>query len=290
MLRQHLLRCVVLPSPDISFKRDTQMAKLYQRNIHIICFCAMLGLTACRTDEPDDPIIVPEVEKEFVVEMRERPGPAPRSLQLHLRTVKNQDCTDLGIQYEWTVALTNLRLDILGIRRPANCMPGQAPAQETVTAGVLPEGLYDINIKLRNAVANTGTLLLTEETYYLNMQAEEGLVIPIKQLRRIPEHIIWGYVGFSAPSMASTANSFVNELAAMSAVHGLSAGHYGHFQISSGSGSPVITGAPIDLNLRTFVYRFTGNADDLRNLVQAYRNSQGNLLQIRLQSIQGQVF
>ncbi len=266
------------------------MAKLYRWNIHAIYFCAMLGLVACSADEPDDPIIVPEVEKEFVVEMRERPGPTPRNLQLHLRTVKNQDCEDLGIQYEWSVALASLRLDILGIRRPANCTPGQAPAQETVTAGALPEGLYDINIKLRNAIANTGTLQLTEEVYYLNMRAEEGLIIPIKQLRRIPEHIIWGYVGFSAPSMATTATGFINELAAISTAHGLNAGHYGHFQISSGSGSPVITGAPIDLNLRTFVYRFTGNTDDLRNLVQAYRNTYGNLLPIRLQSINGQVF
>ncbi len=267
------------------------MAKLYRWNIHTtICLCTILGLAACRTDTPDDPIIVPEVEKEFIVEMRERPGLAPRSLQLHLRTVKNQDCTDLGIQYEWTTAPASLRLDILGIRRPANCTPGQAPAQEVVHAGALPDGLYDINIKLRNAVANTGTLLLTEEACYLNMRAEEGLIIPIKQLRRVPEHIIWGYVGFSAPSMASAANNFVNELTAMSTTHGLGPGHYGHFQIPSSSGSPVITGAPIDLNLRSFVYRFTGNTDDLRNLVQAYRNTHGNLMQIRLQSIQGLVF
>lgn len=246
--------------------------------------------TACSFDPTGDPIIIPEVEKEFQLELREQLGPAPRSIQILLQTVQLQPCLNATISHELLSAPGSIRIDIAGIELPDNCMAGAAPARDTLPLN-LPAGnnfLFEVNLK--NTISNEGTLRITDNAYTINLGPEKGLVIPNKQLRRIPDYTIWGYVGHSSPSAASIAGQFLNELFIRSASANLQAGHYGYFSVAPGSGNMTITDSPADLTLRPFAFRYTGNVDDLRSLVESYRNQYGSLLQIRLVAVTGEVF
>ncbi len=244
--------------------------------------------SGCKTSEIDDPIIVPQVEKEFFLEMREQPGASPRPLRIDLRTVKVQDCVNTSIRYDLLELPSRYRLDIHGIQSPADCIPGAAQARESAVMPSAPNGLYGFDVNLRSIISNQGILKVFDDFYILEMNTEEGLVIANKQLRRIPDFTIWGYVAYSAPSMGAVATNFVNDVSAISNVASFPPGYYGHFTIPSGGGQISINGSPADLTTRSFVHRYSGNIDDLRSLVNAYRSAHGALIQIKLQTITGE--
>lgn len=247
-------------------------------------------ISACSFDNTGDPIIVPEVEKEFQIELREQLGPSPRGLQVLLQTVQWQPCLNATIAQELLPAPGLIRIDIAGIELPDNCIPGSAPARDTILVGALANNNLPFEVNLKNTISNEGTLRITDEIYALNLGAEKGLVVPFKQLRRIPDYTIWGYVGYGSPSAASIAGQFVNEIFVRSVSANLQAGNYGYFSVAPGSGNITIADSPSDLTLRPFAFRYTGNVDDLRSLAEVYRNQYGTLLQIRLVAVTGEVF
>ncbi len=261
------------------------MKKIY---IWIACACLCWAAPGCKTNDIEDPIIVPEVKKEFIVEIMEQPGPAPRNLQINLRTVKAQDCLNTDIRYDLLELPARYRLDIHEIEVPADCMPGAVQARDSALMAPPANGLYGFDINLRNTVSNQGTLTAMDDRYILDMHTVEGLVIPNTHLRRIPNFTIWGYIASFSLATGNAVNSFVNEVAALSDVASFPPGYYGHFTIPSGSGPIAVNDTPQSLAQRTFVYRFSGNLDDLRSLVQNYRNTHGGLIQIRLQTISGE--
>lgn len=267
-----------------------QSKHMKQRYIFFLLGLKILLTTSCSLDNTGDPIIIPEVEKEFQVSLREQLGPAPRRLEVLLQTVKLQPCLDAAITHELLPAPGLIRIDIDGIHLPDNCMTGTAPARDTITLDQLANNNYLFEINLKRTISNEGSLRISAETYTLNLGLEKGLILPYKQLRRIPDYTIWGYVAHGSPSAAGIAGQFVNELSARSAPANLQAGHYGHFSVASGSGSITVADSPADLTLRPFAFRYTGNVDDLRSLTEAYRNQYGNLLQIKLLAVTGEVF
>jgi len=263
------------------------MKHLYRFFIYSI---VAIFVTGCSFDNTGDPIIVPEVEKEFQVELREQLGPAPRRLRVLLQTVKLQPCLNTSIEHELLPAPGLIRIDIAGIALPDNCLTGAAPARDTIQLSYLENRNLLFEVNLKNTISNEGSLSITDEAYTLNMGTEKGLVFPFKQLRRIPDYTIWGYAGHSSPSAAGIAGQFVNEIFARSTSANLQAGNYGYFSVAPGSGNITVADSPADLTLRPFAFRFTGNVDDLRNITEAYRNQYGALLQIKLLAVTGEVF
>lgn len=262
------------------------MKKIYGYFFLFLLSAAM----GCMKSDIAEPIIIPEVEKEFFVEMQERLGPSPRSLQLNLRTIKAQDCLDAGIQYDLSITPALIELDLADILLPPNCNPGAAPARQTVLIGLMSIGNQNFDINLRNTVNNKGTLTVTADAYTLNMATEEGLVISNKQLRRIPDFSIWGYITYNSATGAAIAQNFYQELALLAAPSTFATGHYGHFAVPGGAAQPIIADSPPAAALRSFVFRFIRNPDDLRNLVQRYRNDYDQLIQIKLLNDTGESF
>lgn len=257
-----------------------------------IIYSAVLGLllaaigVGCKLSDIEDPIVVSKVEKEFFVEMREQLGPSPRNLSILLRTIKVQDCLNSGIRYDLAEMPSRIRIDIDGIRTPTDCMPGAAPARETIDLDPIAPTLINFDINLKNTVNNQGLLGITQDAYTLDLETEEGLVLVNKQLRRIPDLTIWGYVTYTTVQGQVHAANFVNELAGISDITSFLTGSYGHFTVLPSSIQ--ISGSPSTPNIRTFVHRYSGNMDDLRNLVQSHRNQPDVNIEIKLTTASGE--
>jgi len=246
-------------------------------------------LQGCSLDELEAPLIVSEIPQEFSVTLRELPGPEPRNLQLWLQTIDLQDCEEVGIRYDFWPTPGRFRLDISGLAKPAQCLPANKPALEKIDMGVLANGDYQIGINLRNTITNQGRLTRSNASYTLLMETEQGISVPYRQLLRIPSQTIWGYVAYTSPMMVSVASAFISELSGLAPNAALSPGNYGYFWIPSGNGQADIRESPDDMAQRTFVQRFAGNMDDLQALVQAYRTAHGNMLEIKVFAISGEV-
>lgn len=253
-------------------------------------FIIALFAGACTPNEIDKPIIVPQVEKEFLISMMEAPGPAPRQLLFKMQTIALQECLDVSIRHQLLWTPSRYRLDILGLIQPAVCIPDSAYGVGEGIIEMPPTGLHNFDILLGNTISNEGVLILEDRKISLEMTSNEGIILSNPVLQRIPEFTIWGYAGFSNPSLVSTAQNFVNEVASRSGVGNFIPGNYGHFSIQAGSGGIEILESPENIQLKPFVFRYTGNLEELRTLVNQYRQQFGASIELRIQAITGETF
>jgi hypothetical protein len=257
---------------------------------NVLLYLAFPFLWACTPNEINKPIIIPQVEKEFFIAMMEEPGPAPRQLQFTLRSIALQECLNVSIRNQLIWTPSRYRLDILGLGQPSVCIPGSAFAKSEGKIEMPQVGLHNFDILLGNTISNEGLLRVGTQQIALELTSDGGIILSNPVLQRIPEFTIWGYAGFSTPSMVSVAHNFVNEVSARSGIANFVPGNYGHFTIPTGSGVIKIRDSPENISLKPFVFRFTGNLDDIGNLVQQYRQQYGGNLELRVQAITGETF
>lgn len=253
----------------------------------VLVIGVILAGSACEIGKVGDPILIADVEEEFTVELQEKFSPGKRELLLKLATVKQQDCSNYQIRYQWLQRLKQLQLSIRDLVRTSDCQPGPAPALATVTAGNFATGDYELTIDLQQTVVNEGILTITPELYRIKMNTEYGLSFLNRELRQIPNETIWGYIAYS-PAKLNTARELRDALQKQTQGLALRSGDYGYFSASASNIS--LKGVPGNLTYFPLVRRFTGQGDELAALIGNFRDIHGAELQVVMQDTNGRIY
>ena len=209
--------------------------------------------------------------------------------QLTIETIEEENCTNSTIEFSYLHSSSNINISIQDILTPADCSPGQAPAKSTVDIGNLAPGFYELDIDLKNTIFNKGQLTVTDSRFTIDMNSDDGISFLRRELLRIPNQTIWGYIGFHNSSDAIIALNFTQELEAISSTRSLEKGYYGHFNINSDG--KLNMEHPFDANQsRTFFHEFNGEDTALQNLVDTYRTDYGDAIEIKLFNSEGKEF
>lgn len=192
---------------------------------------AALILQGCALASREDPIVVADIEKEFALDMRESLDSSSRELQLRISTVKTFDCSNYSIQYAWRRQNNDLLLSLLRIAAPLVCDGVESKITANTGTGSLSLGNYKFSIDLRGVLTNKGVLSNLPDRYRLRMDTEHGLIIPNKELMKIPQESIWGYAAYS-PALKSKASEFAQEFYALTQAANYQAGYYGYYAIT----------------------------------------------------------
>ena len=102
--------------------------------------------SACKLESIQDPIVVTNIDKEFYVNLWEELYSDTRNLRLDIQSLKNQDCLNYTIAYDWESTDKKFDLSINQIVPPGDCIPGVAPAHTEISVGDLESKLYNMNI------------------------------------------------------------------------------------------------------------------------------------------------
>jgi hypothetical protein len=245
-------------------------------------------LPGCNLSKEDKDTVV-SIEPEFTLDFNEKLGTSP-SLLVEVKSIEQESCLNFGIISGIHRASKVMELWIQGIAAPSTCEPGLSAAFAEVEIGALQAGEYDFAVSLKNAISNKGKLRVNDNLYQLDMETEDGILLNHKELRRIPEYTIWGYVSFNdEEEVGSSPTEFLLNLDSLTTYQPLGKGYYGHFDILENSELRPST-LPTKPHWKTFVRRFDRHLEELQALLETYRNSAvGDKMEIKLFTWQGDV-
>lgn len=268
----------------------TRIKKMKQLNtirwvwVGIVAF----ALVGCKLESLQDPIIVTNIEKEFYINLWEELSPSSRNLRIDLQSIKNQDCLNYSIDYKWNATASQFDLGINDIMPPADCLAGVGPAKTQIVVGDLENQVFNMKIGLGETVINEGQLVVTGETYTLQMDTEEGIIIPEKTLRRVPVASVWGFVAFQDAADQSTADDLLMQLNSLGTALELKEGKYGYFSVINEQ--LLVSGAPARGQVSSFAIAYSGEEKAIKELVDNFRANHTNSVSLKVFTATGKEF
>ena len=236
----------------------------------LLFFATLLCVHSCKVDGKGKDQIV-KVEPEFTIDLFEKLA-GGKTLTFTIKSIDLQDCLNYGIDASSGHSTSFIRLVINDIVEPENCDPGPAFASTEVDVTPLPNGNYDFQVVLKDAIFSEGKLDVSPEKYQVDMSTTNGFYYVHKELMRIQDQQIWGYVGYEDKDQGKPyADQFLADLASICSDAELQNGYYGYFNVD-GHELGLIP-APAFTNFQEFAFQLDVDTETLKDLLNQYRNS-----------------
>ena len=255
----------------------------------VLLFLMATFFESCQDDALGDPIIVSNVKKEFYFNIWEELTVGYRFVHFDLETIKDGECLNGEISYDFTRSANNLKLTLNEVVLPEDCIPGIAPSTARVSVGYLENGYYPFELSLRNTVVNKGHLSANQDRYTIYLETEEGFILLNKTLRRVPEDIFWGYVAYDADNQTAIADEVLTNLETLGNIAILEKGFYGYFNINSSVEGIEIKDSPQTAHLRPFIFSYNNEWDEVKDIGDAF-NAANPDMTLKIFNDIGQVF
>jgi len=270
------------------------MKKRYAQYPFLMRTCVVVVLAtllnACKLDSLGEPIVVPDVEREFYIDLWENLYPESRELVFNIETVQLQDCENTSISYNLNRTGNTVKLSLNAISTPADCQQGPAHIFASAPAGRLNGGLYTMKLDLKNTVFNEGQLTVTGDAYYLDMNSSHGFILRNKSLLRVPEQTYWGYITYETPEQESLASDLIHDLEANSVQHNFSAGYYGYFSVEANSPVKINEETLDGVSHKSFIFKYDGSGASIRQQINDFRFAHGASLTINVFNAKGETW
>ena len=247
--------------------------------------CLLSGLLLFSCDDAAEPESVNTLGTDVLFSMAEYFEPGQRTLSFKFLTQKDFPCINYRIKSDYRIEGQSLAISLSDVEGADVCLEAIAPASSFLDLGELATGDYPVIIKVGDALTNTGTLTVTDESFSLVMNEEKGLIIQTPRLLRVPKGVIWGSVYASEPGTVGNATQdFLNRLQSLGASQKmLTEGDYGYFSVDA-SGH-IITAASRTEN--TFLLDYQGKTADLARLMEEVASAYGDKVDISLRTAAG---
>jgi hypothetical protein len=230
-------------------------------------------LAGCKVPHDDKETIV-KVTPEFAIDLFEKLG-EPREFQFKVATLEQLECTNYFISTNAALSFNRVTLNVIDLLAPNDCIAGLAPATGMAEVGALPLGYFNLDIHLKNAIENDGTLKVFQDSIVVDLDSQDGLEMAHEVLLRIPEHAIWGYTAYNNKDAgAGVANSFLSDLANMAETGEWAKGYYGYFRLDENN-DLILSPPPNHTYFQTFLFTYHDDISGLEDMLRYYRTGPG---------------
>jgi len=200
-----------------------------------ILFFLLLILAACNPSRLEDPIVIADVEEEFIIYPREVLNTStPKELEWVIVSKNTEPCQNYEIKARLEKNSTNLSLYIDEITNPDDCIEGEIIPSLILNSGKINQTTYNFNITLKKTIENSGHLKKTDNRYTIQIGSENGIDLQHKELIAIPNEALWGYMGWYEGLEADQIASALGKMKDLWPSNNLPSGFYGHFVIMPG--------------------------------------------------------
>ncbi len=239
----------------------------------LILAVGFLLTISCRKNLGDKETII-AVDKEFEIIPWEKLDETGGSLQLRLATIQNQECGGTRINYATSLYNNKLTVSINSLAYPLTCNGFAEPARDTIDLSNLKKSDIPFRLTLKDVIINDGILHVEDGRYLFEMKKENGISMPKKELLRVPQGAIWGFIATDNGQDARHAQ-MIDSLKTITTPLSISAGDYGYFNYTGadiGIAAKFVTPKP---TVRRFVFRQTGTKEQLNNILKYFRTVAG---------------
>jgi hypothetical protein len=202
--------------------------RIMKKKIYTLFALIILSSFGCNRNKESDKII--DVEKEFTFQMWEQLDENGGNFQLIATTLQNQKCGGTHIEFSQNTIANKLTVTLKSLLQPSVCNGKLEPAVDTISLGNLTKGSYKLNINLKDAVLNDGALVVDDKKYTVIMNKDDGIVMPQKEILRVPKGAIWGFVAYENGQEAKLAK-FNDNLLRIATPLSVAQGDYGYFTL-----------------------------------------------------------
>ena len=250
------------------------------RIIFLFLLSVIISSSSCRKNQ-DDPIIILSVDREFSLSLWENLEPSAAPLEIQLKSIEEQDCLNKTIHTSYDKTGNDLTLTIFEIVAPETCDPGNAPATGLEPIYDIEEGSYGLIIDLQEVVSNVGKLIVSEDDFRVEMNNEVGIKWQQKELSKVPETALWGYLVYDGEAQSAIAVDFINSLQEKGTAFDRADGYFGHFTIEN-TEITAVHKAPTDVNTQLFIQYYDGTLETLNIIVNDFRATAPNGMELHL--------
>ena len=223
------------------------------------------------------------------IKMFENIDSVPRVLQLRCETKEIFRCCNWPIRNTASVSDDDIDIRFEDIFIPDICLTAFGPATAQIDLGSLSEGTYNLNLSAPGS-HNGGKLIVNDDYYKLNFPHTNKFVFPYDQLNRIPEHTIWGHVGYHSEDTEPLVESFIDDLRDKGAEPGdYLTGEYGYFRILNTGEIETSEHHGYHL-IKPFIFDYQEDMSSVEELVKYYGQNHGDDLNISVFTCSGESF
>ena len=256
-----------------------------KQRIFVLWSFLLLGVNSCGVSSLDDPIVIADLENEFVIDLWETLSPGQRNLTFRIRSVATESCSNYSIDSPHYINGNKINISIKDIVAPTACEPGIAPAGTVVDLGQVAPGIYGLRVDLKSTVVNEGQLLVNDNSYSAQLFTENGIQFDHARLLRVPDQALWGYIDYSASNDSAVAQEFIAEIKTIATDFPLTEGYYGHFAIEGGALS--VNGQPEGESVLPLLLEKNADDREFEALVEEFRDLHEAELEIVLLDADG---
>ncbi|MEL6865326.1 MAG: hypothetical protein AAFP19_12950 [Bacteroidota bacterium] len=247
-----------------------------------------LLISSCRKDSADSPIFEINIEDEFSIDLWEELREESRQFRFDIQTIEAKECDNYELEYDVLQADNRIDLTINNLVLNEGCNPNTSQINTEVPLGSLQSGTYFLQINLREEIINKGRLEISSDQYQLEMDSDHGIQVLREELFRVRPNSIWGYVAYSDSREQENAEQFIRDLGTISESHESPEGYYGYFTIDKED--QINLHLDIEPNYeQTFLYRYENDEAILIELLDQYRQTNGDKLEIKVFTASGAV-
>lgn len=250
---------------------------------------ASILLFSCESESEEQ---INTLGSEISFSLAEYLDPQQKNLTFKFLTEKDFPCINYQISHQVQRVGNIITIELTDVEKADVCLDAIGPATAFIDMGNLPEGDYNLLIKVGEAITNQGTLSVTPQSYQLSMEEPEGLIVENIELLRIPDNVIWGTIKYIAQQ--KTKGLYDNLMSSLQGIGAtekrLSEGNYYYFDVDV-SGRIRPKNAVLDnLTEEPFLMEFSGNDDQLVNVLGQMENIYGEGAMIRIYNAKGEEF
>jgi hypothetical protein len=260
----------------------------------LICLTIYLLLLACDGTEEVvvNPPLVVEISTVINLTSFEKIDPGSNTFELRCLSQDDFPCANYTINHDLNVSIDSIDLHFTEISRPQICLTNTGKAFGIVSLGALANNTYEFPIRINDDTVSA-QIIITDSTFEISNGDGNWTNILRPMLRRIPDNVIWGQVGYHNFIDVNIALTYFDSLDNFGGVAGtLSSGSYGYFYVdTTGQADSVLELGPSMGTTYTipYVYHYTGDTSTLHTLIQNFAN-QGNTVEVNVITNEGVEF
>ncbi len=239
----------------------------------LILAVGFLLTISCRKNLGDKETII-AVDKEFEILPWEKLDESGALLQLRLATIQNQECGGTRINYATNALNNQLTVSINSLAYPLTCNGFAEPARDTITLSSLKKSDMPFRLTLKDVIINDGILHVEDGRYTFEMKKENGISMPKKEILRVPQGAMWGFIATDNGQDARYAQ-MIDSLKTITTPLSMPTGDYGYFNYTGtdiGIAAKFTTTKP---TIRRFILRQTGTKEQLNAILKYFRTVVG---------------
>ena len=193
-------------------------------------FAIIIALFSCEKGL-DEPTLIIDVDDEYLITPVEVIAPGLRTIAFEVESIDNKSCENWTINYESTSDPVFWDIAISGFIEPLQCLGLPDKARAVIPFDSKIPNLLEIEFSINQTLKSQGTVNLKEREYAFNFLEDPGFEFIYTRLNKIPQNLVWGYIGTNSINLKDSVNSMQGQLHELGQTPQLTDGQYTGFRV-----------------------------------------------------------